>query len=129
MLHRCVQLVLLAIQSAVNSRLGTFMSKLYEACGEDMIPLRGYDDCIVESSMAAIQGKLLPLRGGVDAVRRRIQLPFLMDLPESDLCGADIRTTSGSGFQYPINSINSFSIPERLFCRCIISPPTEIGSP
>lgn len=77
------------ILSAVTSRLATFLSTLYEACRAKVMYLRCYNDCNVDTAMAALHGQPLAHRGGVDAVRRWTQFSFVTHPWESYSGSAD----------------------------------------
>lgn len=79
------------IRSGVDSRVDTFMPTLYETCHENVMSLRGNNDCNVDCSMAAVHRHLLGLRDSADTVHARTQPPSVADPPESYLGGSDPR--------------------------------------
>lgn len=84
------------ILSAVDIRLGIFLSSLNEACCENVMPLRGDIDHNVDNAMTAVHGQILRIRSIVNAVRARTQLPSNTEPLESDFGGADPQGSPGS---------------------------------
>lgn len=70
----------------------------------------GDNNCIVESAMAEVHGKVLGLRDSFDALHARIQLPSVMDPPDSDLSAAHQCNSSSAASWYPFISVNIFSL-------------------
>lgn len=59
------------VLSVVDSRVDTSISTLHEACRENVMSLRGGTYRNANCNMAVVHGKLLYLRGSVDAVCER----------------------------------------------------------
>lgn len=67
------------IRSAVNSRVGTFMSTLWEASHEKLMFLHRHIDCNVNSTIAAVH-RQLHLPDSVNAGHARTQVLAVTDL-------------------------------------------------
>lgn len=93
------------IRSDVDTRIGTFMPTLYEACRAKVISHLEDSDHKVDSTMDAVRGQLLRLLGSVDAVHVRIRFPPVTDPTKSDLGAADPLSSSGSA---SFTSVNVF---------------------
>lgn len=64
----------LKIRFAVDSLLAIFMSSLYEACHENLMPLLGDNDRSVNRARAVVHGQFLRLCSSVGAVPQRMSL-------------------------------------------------------
>lgn len=107
--------------SAVDSKLGPFITTLYENFREEKVALRGNNDGSVESAMAAVHGQPLRARSSGNKFRARTQLPSLIG-PWTQIPVAlsheapPALCLSITLFQNP-----SFSLERRTFCHYIIS--------
>lgn len=90
------------IYSAVESRLGLFMSILYEAGSENMRYFRGRNDRNFNTFVTVVHVQSLRLRGSVDEVRERSQIPSVMDCVKSDSGIAASCNTSGFALKYSV---------------------------